>query len=310
MKILITGINGQVGSALFRQAKTLGHEVIAISREQWDMALSPEYGEELVVKSKPDLVINPAAYTNVDGAEGDEAVASKVNADAPRALAKGCQQLDIPILHVSTDYVFDGTKEEPYVETDKTNPINAYGRTKLAGELAVQEEAQKSIILRVSWVFSNTGKNFLKTMVRLAKSCDRLTVVADQFGGPSSATAIAEVLLGIARRYENGEVITWGTYHFSQKPYVSWHQFASLIIATAREKGLFEHSVAVDAISSAAFTTPIGRPANSRLDMTKIESLLSVMSSEWMVDVQRILELLVNDLGCKSGTKTTLRSGQ
>ena len=125
MKMLITGINGQVGSALVRQAKVQGHDVIAISREQWDMAQSPEYGEELVLKTKPDLVINPAAYTNVDGAEEDEAVALKVNADAPRALARGCQQLDIPIFQVSTDYVFDGSKEEPYVETDKTNPTKA-----------------------------------------------------------------------------------------------------------------------------------------------------------------------------------------
>jgi len=138
MKILITGINGQVGSALVRQVKAQGHEFVALSREQWDMAQSPERGEELVLEAKPDLVINPAAYTNVDGAEDDEATALKVNADAPRALAKACKQLDIPLFHVSTDYVFDGTKEGPYVETDQTNPINAYGRTKLAGELAVQ----------------------------------------------------------------------------------------------------------------------------------------------------------------------------
>ena len=292
MKMLITGINGQVGSALVRQAKVQGHDVIAISREQWDMAQSPEYGEELVLKTKPDLVINPAAYTNVDGAEEDEAVALKVNADAPRALARGCKQLDIPIFHISTDYVFDGSKEEPYVETDKTNPINAYGRTKLAGELAVQEETQKYIILRVSWVFSNTGKNFLKTMVRLAKSCDRLTVVADQFGGPSSATAIAEVLLGIARRYENGEVITWGTYHFSQKPYVSWHQFAEAIVARAIEIGLVDHAVEVAPIPSSEFPTPVVRPANSKLSCRKLEEAFGVTDSEWGPDVSAVLEAL------------------
>jgi len=202
MKILITGINGQVGSALFRQAKTLGHEVIAISREQWDMALSPEYGEELVLKTNPDLVINPAAYTNVDGAEDDEATALKVNVDAPRALAKGCKQLDIRMFHVSTDYVFDGIKEEPYVETDKTNPINAYGRTKLAGELAVQEETQKYIILRTSWVFSKDGKNFVNTILRLARERDELKVVNDQFGGPTSAECISEVLLQLATEHK------------------------------------------------------------------------------------------------------------
>jgi len=217
MKILITGINGQVGSALVRQANEQGHEVVALSREQWDMALSPGQGEELVLEAKPDLVINPAAYTNVDGAEDDEATALKVNADAPRALSKGCQQLDIPIFHISTDYVFDGTKEEPYVEKDQTNPINAYGRTKLAGELAIQKESDKYIILRTSWVFSKDGKNFVNTILRLAKERDELKVVSDQFGGPTSAECIAKILLQLATEHQD----QWGIYHYSGQPFVS-----------------------------------------------------------------------------------------
>ena len=139
MKILVTGINGQVGSALVRQAYDHRYEVVAISREQWDMEQFPEQGEDLILKEMPDLVINPAAYTNVDGAEEDEIKALKVNADTPKVLAKACNQLNIPLFHISTDYVFDGKKAEPYVETDETNPINSYGRTKLAGELAIQK---------------------------------------------------------------------------------------------------------------------------------------------------------------------------
>ena len=265
MKILITGINGQVGSALVGQAKAQGHEVVAISREQWDMAQAPEQGEALVLEAKPDLVINPAAYTNVDGAEDDEVTAFKVNADAPRALAKGCKQLDIPIFHVSTDYVFDGAKDEPYVETDQTNPINAYGRTKLAGELAVQEDADKYIILRTSWVFSKDGKNFVNTILRLAKERDELKVVNDQFGGPTSAECIAEVLLQLATGHEE----QWGVYHYSGQPFVSWYEFAKQIVEQGVEDGVLSKAPAIKPCGSDEFPVKAKRPKNSRLKSLK-----------------------------------------
>jgi len=277
MKILITGINGQVGSALVRQAKALGHQAIAISREQWDMALSPEYGEELVIKLKPDLVINPAAYTNVDGAEDDEAIAKKVNADAPRALAKSCKQLDIPILHVSTDYVFDGTKEDPYIETDQTNPINAYGRTKLAGEIAIQEEAEKYIILRTSWVFSKNGKNFVNTILKLAKERDDLMVVNDQFGGPTSAESIAKVLLHLANAHKE----QWGIYHYSGLPFVSWFEYTRIIFKQALiNDGNFKVPV-LTACTSAELNNKSARPKNSRLNSDLIERLFSIKQNNW-----------------------------
>jgi len=277
MKILITGINGQVGSALVRQAKAQGHEVIAISREQWDMALSPEYGEELVVKLKPDLVINPAAYTNVDGAEDDEVVASKVNADAPRALAKGCQQLDIPIFHVSTDFVFDGTKEEPYVETDETNPINAYGRTKLAGELAVKEVTEKYIILRTSWVFSKDGKNFVNTILRLAKERDQLKVVNDQCGGPTSAECIAEVLLRLATEH----LERWDVYHYTGQPFVTWYEFAKKILEQGIKKGVITEVPVIKPCVSDGFPFKAKRPLNSRLSQEKLKSFFIYSSCDW-----------------------------
>ena len=277
MKILITGINGQVGSTLVRQAKAQSHEVIAISRAQWDMGLSPEYGVELVVKLKPDLVINSAAYTNVDRAEEDENTSLKVNADAPRALAKACQQLKIPIFHVSTDYVFDGTKEDPYIETDQTNPINAYGRTKLAGEIAIQEEAEKYIILRTSWVFSKNGKNFVNTILKLAKERDDLMVVNDQFGGPTSAESIAKVLLHLANAHKE----QWGIYHYSGLPFVSWFEYTRIIFKQALiNDGNFKVPV-LTACTSAELNNKTARPKNSRLNSDLIERLFSIKQNNW-----------------------------
>jgi len=277
MKILITGINGQVGSALVRQAKAQGHEVIAISREQWDMAQAPEQGEELVLEVNPDLVINPAAFTNVDDAEDDEAIALRVNADAPRSLSKGCKQLDIPIFHVSTDYVFDGTKKEPYVETDQTNPINAYGRTKLAGELAIQEETKKYIILRTSWVFSNDGKNFVNTVLRLAKDRDELKLVNDQFGGPTSAECIAEVLLRLATEH----LERWGVYHYSGQPFVSWHEFAKKILEKGIKNGVLTKAPEIKSCGSDGFPMKAKRPKNSRLSQEKLKSSFIYPSCDW-----------------------------
>ena len=277
MKILITGINGQVGSALVRQANEQGHEVVALSREQWDMAQAPEQGEQLVLEVKPDLVINPAAYTNVDGAEDDEATALKVNADAPRALAKGCKQIDIPILHVSTDYVFDGTKEVPYVEMDQTNPINAYGRTKLAGELAVQEETQKHIILRTSWVFSKDGKNFVNSILRLAKQRDELKVVNDQFGGPTSAECISEVLL----QFAIANTDQWGTYHYTGQPFVSWYEFANKIIEQGLRGEVLTKVPNVIPCGSDEFPVKADRPHNSKLSQEKLKKLFNRSACDW-----------------------------
>ena len=277
MKILITGINGQVGSALVRQANEQGHEVVAISREQWDMAQGPEQGEELVLETKPDLVINPAAYTNVDAAEDDVAIALKVNADAPRALAKGCKQLDIPLFHVSTDYVFDGTKEEPYVETDQTNPINAYGCTKLAGEMAIQEENKKYIILRTSWVFSKDGKNFVNSILRLAKERDELKVVNDQFGGPTSAECIAEVLLQLATEHKEH----WGIYHYSGQPYVSWYEFAKRIVEQGIDDGVLSKAPIINPCGSNEFPVKAKRPRNSIISTALVASNFKLHPCDW-----------------------------
>ena len=279
-----------MGAALVRQATAQEHEVVLISREQWDMEQSPEQGEALVLQVKPDLVINPAAYTNVDGAEDDEASAFKVNADAPRALAKGSKQLDIPIFHVSTEYVFDGTKEEPYVETDQTNPINAYGRTKLAGELAIQEETKKHIILRTSWVFTKNGKNFLNTILS-AKESDELKVVNDQFGGPTSAECIAEVLLRLTTEHKE----QWGIYHYSGQPFVSWYEYAKYIIEQKCEKKLDGDEIQIKPCRSREYETKVIRPQNSKINSTKINELLCQIKSNWRDEVKIIITGIKNE---------------
>ena len=188
--------------------------------------------------------------------------------------------------------MFDGTKGSPYVETDPVNPIDVYAKSKEAGERALRERLERHIILRTSWVFGLQGNSFVKTMVRLAKDRDRLTVVADQFGGPSSARGIAEALLTIAAQYQSRSSIAWGTYHYCQKPYVSWHQFAEAIVARAIEIGLVDHAVEVEPIPSSEFPTPVVRPENSRLVTTALASTFGTVDSDWAADVDTVLASL------------------
>ena len=212
-----------------------------------------------------------------------------MNADAPRSLAKGCQQLDIPLFHISTDYVFDGIKDEPYVETDLVNPVNAYGRTKLAGELAIKEETHKHVIIRTSWVFSKDGKNFVNTILRLAKERDQLKVVDDQYGGPSSVEGIVKALLTITSHYKQNNEIVWGNYHYCQKPYVSWHLFAKAIVERAIDLGLINHKVEVASINSSKFPSRVNRPANARLATKKYETVFGKEESCWNTDLKNLL---------------------
>jgi dTDP-4-dehydrorhamnose reductase len=291
MRILVAGGQGQVGSALAQQGLEQCLDLIALGRKDLDITSSGSI-TAVFAEYEPDLLINAAAYTAVDKAESEPELAYAINETATALLADACAERDIPMLHISTDYVFDGTKDSPYVETDPVNPIAVYAKSKEAGERALRERLERHIILRTSWVFGLQGNNFVKTMVRLAKDRDRLTVVADQFGGPSSARSIAEALLMIAAQYQSGSSIAWGTYHYCQKPYVSWHQFAEAIVARAIEIGLVDHAVEVAPIPSAEFPTPVIRPANSKLSSVKFEEAFGVSESEWAPDVSAVLESL------------------
>jgi dTDP-4-dehydrorhamnose reductase len=289
MRILVAGGQGQVGSALEQQGLEQSLDLVALGRQDLDIT-SAESIAAVFAENEPDLLINAAAYTAVDKAESEPELAYAINETATGLLADACAERGIPMLHISTDYVFDGTKDSPYVETDAVNPIAVYAKSKEAGERALRARLDRHIILRTSWVFGLQGNNFVKTMVRLAKDRDRLTVVADQFGGPSSALGIAEALLTIAAQYQSGSSIAWGTYHYCQKPYVSWYQFAEAIVARAIEIGLVDHAVEVAPIPSSEFPTPVERPKNSRLDCTRLRQLVGKeLSLNWAGDIDPVI---------------------
>lgn len=291
MRILVAGGQGQVGSAIAELGLEQNLDLIALGRQDLDIT-SAQAIDSVFAKYEPDLLINAAAYTAVDKAESEPELAYAINETATALLADACTERGIPMLHISTDYVFDGTKDSPYLESDAVNPIAVYAKSKEAGERALRERLERHIILRTSWVFGHHGNNFVKTMVRLAKDRDRLTVVADQFGGPSSARGIAKAVLTIAAQYRGGSSIAWGTYHYCQKPYVSWHQFAETIVARAIEIGLVDHEVEVVPIASSEFPTPVVRPENSRLDTTALIFTFGIVDTEWAEDVDNVLESL------------------
>lgn len=277
--ILVFGQTGQVATSLARDP-----DVTCLGRGDADLA-EPETCAEAIRAARPDAVINAAAYTAVDKAESEEAQATLVNGAAPGAMAVACADLGIPLVHISTDYVFDGRGTQPWQPDDPVSPLGAYGRSKLAGEVAVREAGCPHVILRTSWVYSATGANFVKTMLRLGAERDALTVVADQIGGPTPAPAIADACLAIARDLRSDPSKS-GTYHFSGAPDVSWADFARAIFEVA---GL---DCAVRDITTAEYPTPAARPANSRLDCTALEQAFAIARPDWRATLPEIVETL------------------
>ncbi|MFK7940770.1 MAG: dTDP-4-dehydrorhamnose reductase [Roseovarius sp.] len=276
--ILVFGTTGQVATELQAQAS-----VTALGRAQADLS-DPAACAAAIQAHAPAVVINAAAWTDVDGAEAHEAEAHVINAEAPGAMAQACAALDIPFLHISTDYVFDGSGTDAWSEDNKTNPQNAYGRTKLAGEEAVRAAGGRHAILRTAWVFSAHGKNFVKTMLYLSQTRDALNVVEDQHGGPTSAADIAAALLVMAKALRGGQA--GGTYHYAGSPHTSWAGFAREIFAQA------DRDVAVTGIPSSGFPTPAPRPLNSRLACARIEAEFGIPAPDWTVGLANILKTL------------------
>ncbi|WGT52022.1 dTDP-4-dehydrorhamnose reductase [Thioclava nitratireducens] len=274
--ILVFGQTGQVAQELQR----LVPDAAFLGRNRVDLRY-PDAAAQAIHKAKPEAVINVAAYTAVDKAEEEEALAQMVNGDAPAAMAEACRDLGIPLIHISTDYVFDGSGETPFEPTDPTGPLGAYGRTKLAGEEAIRATGGTFAILRTSWVFSAHGGNFVKTMLRLSESRDRLTIVADQIGGPTPAKAIAEACLTMAQELQRAPEKS-GVYHFSGSPDVSWAGFAREIFArTGRD-------VTVEDIPTADYPTPAKRPLNSRLDCSDL-AVFGLKRPDWRSGLNDVL---------------------
>ncbi len=282
MRVLVFGQTGQVARELARAVpEGQGDQLILLSREQADLA-RPETVLPAIETHSPDAVINAAAYTAVDRAEQEEALATTINATAPGEMAAACAARAIPLVQISTDYVFDGSGNRPWRETDPVNPQNAYGRSKLAGEQAVRAAGGVHAILRTSWVFSAHGNNFVRTMLRLSQSRDALSVVDDQVGGPTPAAAIARACLEITRQLA-ADPGKSGTYHFSGAPDVSWKSFACETFARAGR------SVAVSAIATRDWPTPAARPLNSRLDCSAVAATFGIARPDWKAGLSDVL---------------------
>ena len=295
-RILLTGKNGQVGFALNQSLSVLG-EVVAVDVAECDLT-RPDAIRDLILSHRPDIIVHPAAYTAVDKAESDQDIAHAINAVAPGVIGEAAAEIGAPVISFSTDYVYPGDKDGWYVETDATGPLSVYGKTKLAGELALAAAQPQSITLRTSWVFGPWGGNFLKTMLRLAKDRDSLNVVADQFGAPTSANLLADVTTQLVAQYlrdGNGDGdFAWGTYHLVAGGETSWHGFAKYVIEQAHALGwtLKTDPANVNPIPASDYPVPAPRPSNSRMDTSKLRDTFGLALPDWQHGVRHTLALL------------------
>lgn len=286
MRVLITGARGQVGHELLRRAPA-GFEVSGLGSQELDIADNAQVCAA-IERLQPQLIINAAAYTAVDKAESESGRAYAVNRDGVANLARA----DVPVLHISTDYVFAGDATQPYRESDSTGPTGVYGASKLAGEQVLAESNPRHLILRTAWVFGAHGHNFVKTMLRLGRERDSLGVVADQRGGPTAAAAIADALWQLASRYRDSGDLAWGTYHFTGAPACTWHAFAEEIFRQGLERGLLTRLPQVNAITTSDYPTPARRPAWSVLDGSRLEATYGIAQPDWRQGLAAVLDEL------------------
>ncbi|MCC6920765.1 MAG: dTDP-4-dehydrorhamnose reductase [Alphaproteobacteria bacterium] len=289
MRILVAGASGQLAKALLDTAGGR-HDVTALGRPTLDLKDAASVARA-VTATNPDAIINAGAYTAVDKAETEEPEATAVNVGSAN-LAREAARRDIPFLHVSTDYVFDGKLDRPYRESDPVGPVGAYGRSKLAAEEAVAAADPRALTLRTAWVYYHEGANFVRTMLRLAETRDELNVVADQIGCPTYAADLAEGLLKLAElRVADGQKQPGGVYHLTGSGETSWHNFATAIFAGAAKRG-FKVPAKVNAIPTSGYPTPAVRPANSRLDCSLIEKTYGVRLPVWPDALERCLNAI------------------
>jgi dTDP-4-dehydrorhamnose reductase len=290
MRILLTGAMGQVGWEVKRRCDRDRHALWALDRRALDIT-DLKAIERVLDDSQSEIVINAAAYTAVDRAEQEASLAYAVNRDGAAYLAMACATRGIPLLHISTDFVFDGGRQGGYREDDPVAPLGVYGSSKWAGEEKVRDILTRHLILRVSWVFGAHGGNFVKTMLRLARERETLSVVADQRGCPTYAGDVADVLLDFVDRLEVGDELVWGTYHYAGTPPTTWHGFTVAILDAARD---FEElrALSVIPITTAEYPTPARRPADSTLDCSRLASQFGIKPRSWKAGLNATLRAI------------------
>ena len=291
MKLLVVGATGQVGQATAAFGIEREYEVVGLGSKELDITQS-EQVKQVIGEHQPDFVINCAAYTAVDKAEDDREACLRINTDGPANLASACSELDIPLIHLSTDYVFDGEKTAAYKETDDVKPLGVYGESKWQGEELVRQLCPNHIILRISWVFGPFGHNFMKTMLRLGAERQELSVVADQYGAPTYTGDIARVVVAIAEQLHcQVSDDLWGTYHYCGTDVTTWHRFAKVIFMEA--KGFVDLQVdQVHEITTDEYPTPVTRPKNSALDCHKILYAFGIKQRPWRSGIMATLKHL------------------
>jgi dTDP-4-dehydrorhamnose reductase len=287
MKLLVIGENGQLGWEVCRKGKNQGIDMSGLDLPDFDVT-KPSAVKKAVSQAGISLVINASAYTAVDKAESEPEVAFAVNRDGPAYLAASCAEVRIPLIHVSTDYVFDGNKKSSYRETEPVSPLGVYGKSKAAGEIEVRDNLKEHLILRTAWLYGIQGHNFAKTMLRLGKEKEVLSVVADQYGCPTYAADLAEAILAIADQINKGRDITWGTYHYCGKGVTTWHGFAEAIFNLAKQHDSLMVKKVVP-ITTSEFPTPAKRPANSVMDCSLITKHFGIRIRPWQESLAEML---------------------
>lgn len=300
MRVLVIGATGQVARALAERARQQDLSVVLVGRPDLDLAVPASIAR--TIEAAPcDIVVNAAAYTAVDQAESDEEAAHRVNAVGPGLLAAAAARKGVPIIQLSTDYVFDGRADEPYREDHAVAPVSVYGRTKLAGEIAVQDANQDWVILRTAWVYSPFGKNFVKTMLRLAADRDEISVVDDQQGSPTSALDIADAILAVSRNLMRGreDASLRGVFHLAGAGFTTWAGLAAYVFQLSGQMG--GPSARVRPIRTAEYPTPARRPLNSRLDTSKLAAVHGVQLPDWRQSVSPCVQRLIQELATEAG---------
>lgn len=293
MKILCIGRSGQVARSLIERSEMAGIDLIALGRPDLDLT-KPVSVASAISEHSPTIIVNAAAYTAVDQAESDREAAFAINAHGVGMLAQQAHAHDIPLIHLSTDYVFDGISPDAYVESDHESPLGVYGASKFAGEELVRNNATRHVILRTAWVYSPFGKNFIKTMFRLANDRDSVSVVSDQTGNPTSAIDIANGIIEVCRRISlEDDVALYGTFHMTGGGSATWADLAELVFEIREQAGLGRIEVA--RIPSSAYPTPVKRPENSVLDCSKLETMYGILLPDWKSSARAVVERLLNE---------------